>query len=312
MFRYIVRRLLQMVLAFFGTTLIVYALMFAGQGDPIQALAGERPVSEAQRAYLTEKFHLDQTGVGGFFYRYFDYVGNLLRGDLGDSLTGRKISDMLAQAWPVTVKLAIIGLLVAILVGVTAGVIAGLRRGGIFDNATLALTLLVLGIPTIVLAPLAQYFLGVKLPLFPPTAGSDPSIYALLLPGIVLGSLSLATALRLTRTSVAENLRSDYVRTAKAKGLPIRRIVSVHVLRNSLIPVITFLGVELGNLMSGAIITEGVFNIPGVGFNLFRGIKTEDGPLVVGLVSVLVVVYLVSNLVVDVLYAVLDPRIRYE
>ncbi|MEO3923509.1 ABC transporter permease [Plantactinospora sp. CA-294935] len=312
MFRYIVRRLLQMVLAFFGTTLIVYALMFAGQGDPIQALAGERPVSEAQRAYLTEKFHLDQTGVGGFFYRYFDYVGNLLRGDLGDSLTGRKISDMLAQAWPVTVKLAIIGLLVAILVGVTAGVIAGLRRGGIFDNATLALTLLVLGIPTIVLAPLAQYFLGVKLPLFPPTAGSEPSIYALLLPGIVLGSLSLATALRLTRTSVAENLRSDYVRTAKAKGLPIRRIVSVHVLRNSLIPVITFLGVELGNLMSGAIITEGVFNIPGVGFNLFRGIKTEDGPLVVGLVSVLVVVYLVSNLVVDVLYAVLDPRIRYE
>jgi oligopeptide transport system permease protein len=312
MFRYIVRRLLQMVLAFFGTTLIVYALMFAGQGDPIQALAGERPVSEAQRAYLTEKFHLDQTGIGGFFYRYFDYIGNLLRGDLGDSLTGRKISDMLAQAWPVTVKLAIIGLLVAILVGVTAGVVAGLRRGGIFDNATLALTLLVLGVPTIVLAPLAQYFLGVKLPLFPPTAGSDPSLYALLLPGIVLGSLSLATALRLTRTSVAENLRSDYVRTAKAKGLPIRRIVSVHVLRNSLIPVITFLGVELGNLMSGAIITEGVFNIPGVGFNLFRGIKTEDGPLVVGLVSVLVVVFLVSNLVVDILYAVLDPRIRYE
>ncbi|MGI5212111.1 ABC transporter permease [Plantactinospora sp. CA-290183] len=312
MFRYIVRRLLQMVLAFFGTTLIVYALMFAGQGDPIQALAGERPVSEAQRAYLTEKFHLDQTGIGGFFYRYFDYVGNLLRGDLGDSLTGREISDMLAQAWPVTVKLAIIGLLVAIVVGVTSGVIAGLRRGSIFDNATLVLTLLVLGIPTIVLAPLAQYLLGVKLSLFPPTAGSDPSLYALLLPGLVLGSLSLATALRLTRTSVAENLRSDYVRTAKAKGLPVRRIVSVHVLRNSLIPVITFLGVELGNLMSGAIITEGVFNIPGVGFNLFRGIKTEDGPLVVGLVSVLVVVYLVSNLVVDVLYAVLDPRIRYE
>ncbi|MFY1687848.1 ABC transporter permease [Plantactinospora sp. WMMB782] len=312
MFRYIVRRLLQMVLAFFGTTLIVYALMFAGQGDPIQALAGERPVSAAQRAYLTEKFHLDQTGVGGFFYRYFDYVGNLLRGDLGDSLTGRDIGDMLAQAWPVTVKLAVIGLLVAILVGVTAGVIAGLRRGGIFDNATLALTLLVLGIPTIVLAPLAQYFLGVKLPIFPPTAGADPSLHALLLPGIVLGSLSLATALRLTRTSVAENLRSDYVRTARAKGLPVRRIVTVHVLRNSLIPVITFLGVELGNLMSGAIITEGVFNIPGVGFNLFRGIKTEDGPLVVGLVSVLVVVYLVSNLVVDVLYAVLDPRIRYE
>ena len=312
MFRYIVRRLLQMVLAFFGTTLIVYALMFAGQGDPIQALAGERPVTEAQRAYLTERFHLDQTGIGGFFYRYVDYVGNLLHGNLGESLTGRSIGGILAQAWPVTVKLAAIAMAVAILVGVTSGVLAGLRRGSLFDNSTLVLTLLVLGVPTIVLAPLAQYFLGVKLSLFPPTAGAQPSLYALLLPGIVLGSLSLATALRLTRASVAENLRADYVRTAKSKGLPTRRVVGVHVLRNSLIPVITFLGVDLGNLMSGAIITEGVFNIPGVGFNIFRAVKTEDGPLVVGLVSVLVVVYLVSNLVVDVLYAVLDPRIRYE
>ena len=312
MFRFIVRRLLQMVVAFFGTTLIVYALMFAGQGDPIQALAGERPVTAAQRAYLTEKYHLDATGVGGFFYRYFDYISNLLRGNLGESLTGRSIGDILADAWPVTIKLALIAIAVAVIFGVTAGVLAGIRRASIFDNATLLLTLLVLGIPTIVLAPLAQYFLGVKWQLFPPTSGANPDFYALLLPGIVLGSLSLATALRLTRTSVAENLRADYVRTARSKGLPRRRVVSVHVLRNSLIPVITFLGVEVGNLMSGAIITEGVFNIPGVGFNLFRGIRTEDGPLVVGIVSVLVVVYLVSNLVVDILYAVLDPRIRYE
>ncbi|MFX0591695.1 ABC transporter permease [Melissospora conviva] len=312
MFRYIVRRLLQMVLAFFGTTLIVYALMFAGQNDPIQALAGERPVTPAQRAYLTEKFHLDKTGVDGFFYRYFDYIKNLLQGDLGESLTGRSIGDILSAAWPVTAKLALIAIGVAVIFGVSAGVIAGMRRGSIFDNSTLVLTLLVLGVPTIVLAPLAQYLFGVKWQWFPATAGSDPSFYALLLPGIVLGSLSLATALRLTRTSVAESLRADYVRTAKSKGLKHRRIISVHVLRNSLIPVITFLGVELGNLMSGAIITEGVFNIPGVGFNLFRGIQTEDGPLVVGLVSVLVIIYLISNLIVDILYAVLDPRIRYE
>ena len=207
----------------------------------------------------------------------------------------------------------------AVGVGLIAGVLLYVVRGCHRSMAQMlvsgippVLTLLVLGIPTIVLAPIAQYFLGVKWQLFPPTAGAQPSFYALLLPGIVLGSLSLATALRLTRTSVAENLRADYVRTARSKGLVKRRIVSVHVLRNSLIPVVTFLGVELGNLMSGAIITEGVFNIPGVGFNLFRGIRTEDGPLVVGIVSVLVVVYLISNLVVDVLYAVLDPRIRYE
>jgi ABC-type dipeptide/oligopeptide/nickel transport system permease component len=118
--------------------------------------------------------------------------------------------------------------------------------------------------------------------------------------------------MRLTRASVAENLRSDYVRTARAKGLAPRRVIGVHVLRNSLIPVVTSLGVDLGYLMGGAIITEGVFNIPGVGYNLARGIHTEDGPLVVGFVSVLVIVYLIASLVVDLLYAVLDPRIRYE
>jgi ABC-type dipeptide/oligopeptide/nickel transport system permease component len=116
----------------------------------------------------------------------------------------------------------------------------------------------------------------------------------------------------LTRTSVAENLRADYVRTARAKGLSRNRVIGVHVLRNSLIPVITYLGVSLGDLMAGAIITEGVFNIPGVGFNLFQGIRTEDGPRVVGFVTVLVIIFIIANLVVDVLYAVLDPRIRYE
>jgi oligopeptide transport system permease protein len=163
-----------------------------------------------------------------------------------------------------------------------------------------------------VLAPLAQLTFGIELGWFPATAGRDASLYELLLPALVLGTLVVATELRVTRSSVAENLRADYVRTARAKGLPGKRIVGVHVLRNSLIPVITLIGVDIGVLMSGAIVTEGVFNIPGVGFNLFRGIRTEDGPLVVGFVSVLVIVFLVVNLIVDLLYAVLDPRIRYE
>jgi len=129
---------------------------------------------------------------------------------------------------------------------------------------------------------------------------------------MVLATSVIAPELRVTRTSVAENLRADYVRTARAKGLAQRRVISVHVLRNSLIPVITLIGVDFGNLMAGAIITEGVFNVPGVGFNIARAIRTEDGPLVVGFVSVLVVVFLVLNLLVDLLYAALDPRIRYE
>ena len=308
MFRFIVRRLLQMVLTFFGATFVVYALMFAVQDDPIQALVGERPITIGQRAALTERYHLNDS----FLKQYWYYVKGLLTGDLGTSLTGRKISDMLAGAWPVTFRLALLAIIMAATIAIVAGVISGIRRGSLFDNATLFGTLIVLAMPIVVLAPLAQLIFGIKLGWFPPTAGKDATLYELLLPAAVLASLVVATELRVTRASVAENLRADYVRTAKAKGLTRSRVIGVHVLRNSLIPVITLIGVDIGGLMSGAIVTEKVFNIPGVGFNLFRGIRTEDGPLVVGFVSVLVIVFLVVNLLVDLLYAVLDPRIRYE
>jgi oligopeptide transport system permease protein len=309
MFRYIVRRLLQMVLVFIGTTFIVYALMFAGGGDPIQALAGERPVTAAQRAYLEQQYGLDQP----FLLRYWNYLKGLLTGDLGQSLTGREIGSIITDAMPITIQLALVAVLITIVFGVTAGVIAGIRRGSAFDNTTLVLTLLVIGIPSVVLAPLAQLLFTIEWPLFPTTAsGANPSLYSLLLPGIVLGSLSVATAMRLTRASVSENLRADFVRTARSKGLSGKRVIGRHVLRNSLIPIVTFIGVELGALMTGAIVTEGVFNIQGIGFQLYRALTTEDGPLVVGIVTVLVVVFLIANLIVDLLYAVLDPRIRYE
>jgi oligopeptide transport system permease protein len=308
MYRYVVRRLLQAVLTFFGATFVVYALMFANQDDPLQALAGERPVTDAVRQQLTDRFHLDDP----FIVQYGYYMRGLLTGDFGTSLTGRPITDMMAQAWPVTIRLALLAITFAAVVGVTAGVIAGIRRSGIFDNTTLVLALIVIAIPVIVLGPVLQFGLGIEVGLFPVTSGAEGSLYSLVLPAFVLGAAALAVTLRLTRTSVAENLRADYVRTATAKGLRPRRVVGVHVLRNSLIPVITSLGIDIGNLMGGAIITEGVFNIPGVGFQLFRGIRTEDGPLVVGFVSVLVIVYLLFSLIVDLLYAVLDPRIRYE
>jgi oligopeptide transport system permease protein len=308
MYRYVVRRLLQLVLTFFGATFIVYALMFANQDDPLQALAGERPVSDSLRQNLTERYHLNDP----FLVQYAYYMRGLLTGDFGESLTGRPISEMMATAWPVTIKLGLLAIVFAAVIGIVAGLIAGIRRGGVFDNSTLILTLVVIAIPIIVLAPVLQTVLGIELDLFPVTAGRDASLYALLLPAFVLGALSLAVTSRLTRTSVAENLRADYVRTAKAKGLRPRRVVGVHVLRNSLIPVVTSLGIDVGGLMGGAIVTESVFNVPGVGYNLFRGITTEDGPLVVGFVSVLTMIYLVASLLVDLLYAVLDPRIRYE
>jgi oligopeptide transport system permease protein len=308
MFRYIVRRLLQMVLTFFGATFIVYALMFANQDDPLQALAGERPITENVRQVLTERYHLNEP----FLAQYWYYMKGLLTGDFGQSLTGRQIADMMSQAWPVTIKLGLMSIVIAATLALVAGVISGIRRGGIFDNVTLVITLIILALPIVVLAPISQLIFGIKLGWFPPTAGAHPTFWALLLPAVVLGSIVIATELRVTRSSVAENLRSDYVRTARAKGLSRKRVIGVHVLRNSLIPVVTLIGVDIGNLMSGAIVTERIFNIPGVGFNLFRGITTEDGPLVVGFVSILVIVFLVVNLLVDLLYAALDPRIRYE
>jgi oligopeptide transport system permease protein len=312
MFRFLIRRVLQMIVAFFGTTLIVYALVFAAQNDPIQALAGDKPVSAAERAYLTQKFHLDKHGLGGFLYRYWDYISHLLRGDLGENLNGRPISAILRPAWAYTIRMALIAVVFVIILGVGAGVISGIKKGGWFDRTSFLISLLLIGIPVLALALLLQYFVGYKLGWFPPAYTGDQPFVSMILPAFVLGALSLATALRLSSTSVRENLSADYVRTATSKGLSRSRVIGAHVLRNSLIPIVTFIGVEIGNLMGGAIITEQIFNVPGVGYNLALSIKQEDGPSVVGIVSVLVVIFLVCNLIVDLLYAVLDPRIRYS
>lgn len=308
MSRFVLRRLLQSVLTFFGATLIIYALMFSIADDPLQALAGERPLNASQRAQLTAQYHLDEP----FIVQYGYYMRGLLTGDMGRTITGRPITDVLAEAWPRTLQLTALTMLIVIVFGVTGGVVAGLRRGGVFDQTTLAITLVVIGTPVFVLGTVFQTVFAVELGWFRPSFAPELGIATYVLPAIVIGLLSLATTMRLTRTSVAENLRADYVRTANAKGLTWNRIVGVHVLRNSLIPVITFLATEMGLLMSGAMVTEGIFNIPGVGGRLFQGIRLEDGPLVVTIVSLIILIYLVSNLIVDLLYAVLDPRIRHE
>jgi oligopeptide transport system permease protein len=306
--RYLAQRLLQAALTFVGATLIVYALMFSIASDPLQALAGERPLSASQRAQLTAQYRLDQP----FLVQYGHYMKGLLTGDLGRTITGRPIADVLAEAWPRTLRLALIAMAVVVVFGVAGGVVAGLRRGAVFDQSSLALTLVVIGTPVFVVGTVFQTVFAVELGWFRPSYAPELGLATYVLPAIVLGLLSLATTMRLTRTAVVENLRADYVRTANAKGLAWRRVVGVHVLRNSLIPVLTFLGTEFGALMSGAMVTEGIFNIPGVGGRLFQGIRLEDGPLVVTIVSLLILIYLVVNLLVDLLYAVLDPRIRRE
>jgi peptide/nickel transport system permease protein/oligopeptide transport system permease protein len=305
--RYVARRLLQAVPVFIGTTFIIFALVYALPGDPIRALSGDKPVSPAVYAELQSRYNLDDP----LLVQYAKYMGGLVQGDFGQSFRGREVSDIMSERFPVTVKLALVAFAFEIVVGIAAGVLAGLRKGSFIDNLVLLSTTLVVSIPVFVLGFTAQIVLGVKLHWFP-IAGVSQGWYSYLLPGLVLGAISLAYVARLTRTSLVENLRSDYVRTATAKGLSRRRVVGRHALRNSLIPVVTYLGIDLGALMGGAIITEGIFNLPGIGQQVFLSIRAQEGPVVVGIVTALVLVFIVANLVVDLLYAVLDPRIRYE
>jgi oligopeptide transport system permease protein len=304
---YIARRIAAMVPVFLGATLLIYGMVFLLPGDPVAALAGDRPLTPAVAAQLRARYHLDDP----FLLQYLRYLGGVLHGDLGRSYSGLPVSDVLAHAFPVTLRLALIALAVEAVLGIGFGVIAGLRQGSIFDSTVLVTGLILIAIPIFVLGFLAQFVFGIWLGIAPVTVGARSTFARLLLPGIVLGSVSFAYVVRLTRSAVAANAYADYVRTATAKGLSRPRVVTVHILRNSLIPVVTFLGADLGALMGGAMVTEGIFNIHGVGGVLYQAVTRQEAPTVVSIVTVLVLIYLIMNLVVDLLYAALDPRIRY-
>ncbi|MFF0741388.1 ABC transporter permease [Streptomyces sp. NPDC004111] len=304
--RYVIRRLLQMIPVFFGATLLIF-LMVNVMGDPIAGLCGDRQCDAATAAQLKSDFGLDQP----VWQQYLTYMGNLFTGDFGKAFNGQKVTELMGTAFPVTARLTLVAIVFEIVIGISLGVLTGLRRGRPIDTGVLLLTLVVISIPTFVTGLLLQLLLGVKWGWIKPAVSPAATVDELLVPGLVLASVSLAYVTRLTRTSVAENARADYVRTAVAKGLPRRRIISRHLLRNSLIPVVTFIGTDIGALMGGAIVTERIFNIHGVGYQLYQGIVRQSSQTVVGFVTVLVLVFLVANLIVDLLYAVLDPRIRY-
>ncbi|MEZ5176175.1 MAG: ABC transporter permease [Acidimicrobiia bacterium] len=305
--RYLIRRVLQFIPVFFGATFLLFALVFLMPGDPIRALSGDKPLEPAVIEALQERYNLDKP----FYQQYAIYITNVMRGDFGTDFRGRPVSDIMKTALPVTVRLALLAFAFELVIGLVAGVVAGVRKGRFFDSLVLVSTLIVIAIPVFVLGFIAQIVFGLKLGWFP-ISGYRHGIQSLLLPAMVLASLSLAYIARLARTSLVENTRADYVRTAKAKGLSPKRVIGIHTLRNSLIPVATYLAVDLGALMGGAIITETIFNLPGLGRAVFDATRSQEGTVVIGIATFLVIVYLVANLLVDVLYGVLDPRIRYE
>lgn len=307
MLRYVLFRFLQVIPVLLGTTFLIYFMVFAMPGNPVLALFGDKTPSPAVLEQITQQYNLDKP----FIVQYFLYLVGIFRGDLGLTFSGQPVSEVLASTFPVTIQLALMAIVIELVLAISIGLISGLRKGKFFDNINLIIGLIMMSVPIFVIAFIGQYFLGIKWSIFRTTVGPGAPIQDLILPAIVLGVSLYATSMRLTRASVIDTLNQDFVRTAYSKGLSRGRVIPVHVLRNSLIPTITNTATNFGVLMVGATVTEGIFNVPGVGNTLFKAIRLGENTTVVSFVTVMVLVYLFVNLFVDLLYAVLDPRIRY-
>jgi peptide/nickel transport system permease protein len=289
-------------------------------GDPAVAILGDQATPEQIAAFRSRHdldrpaFFFSYGGEKGFEWhgadnRYVKYWQGLLTFDLGRSFrTDRPVLDMILERYPATIKLAVAALIIAVFIALPLGVIAGTHKNSLIDNFASFFALLGICLPGFVIGPLLVYLFAVKLPLFRPTGNYYPE--DIVLPAITLGAALSAILTRMVRSSVIEELGEDYVRTARAKGLSERVVIYKHVLKNGLIPVVTILGLQLGVLLAGAIITEKIFNWPGLGSLLLDGINTRDHRLVQGCVLVISVTYILANSLTDMVYRRLDPRIR--
>lgn len=307
MLRYILLRILQAVPVFFGTTFLIYFMVFAMPGDPILAMFGDKTPNPAVLEALRAQYNLDKP----FIVQYLLYIGDIFQGNFGISYSGREVSEILVRTFPVTLKLAVMAVVLELILSISIGLFSGIRKGKFFDNSMLIISLVLMSLPIFVIAFLAQFFVAIQWGWASPTVGGNTAWWNMLLPAIVLALSLYATSMRLMRGSTVETLGNDFVRTAYSKGLGRRRVIPVHVLRNSLIPVVTNSATNFGILIVGATVTEGIFNVPGVGNTLFQAIVRGERPTVVSFVTVLVIFYVFLNILVDLLYAVLDPRIRY-
>lgn len=302
----LLQRLAGFAIVFFGVTFIIYFTVFSMPGDPIRALAGDRQLPQSVIDALNARYLLDQP----LWVQYTNYIGNLLTGDLGVDLRGRPVANQLASRWPVTITLALTAWTIQIVLGLAVGIVSALKRGTVIDRGLLVLSIGLSCIPVFVLGITAQIVFGVRLGWLPVAGISEGWPLSYLLPSLVIALFGLASVSRLVRGSMIENLDADYVRTARAKGIGESRVVGLHVMRNSLIPTATFLATDLGFLLGGAVVIEGIFNLPGVGNLLFLAIRDHEATLIVGISTALILIFLLTSLIVDALHALLDPRIR--
>lgn len=334
MVSYIIRRLLSLIPTLLGVSIIVFLFLRMIPGDPALALAGEH-ATEANVQRIREEFGLNKP----LHEQYFTYMGKVLRGDLGTSVLSRRpISDEVRARFPATVELSVCALAVALIVGLPAGIISATKRNSIFDNIAMVGSLMGISMPIFWLGLMLNWLFAVRLGWLPSvtrldsgielqritnllvvdsilTANPEALINAvkhLILPAVALGTIPMAIIARMTRSAMLEVLEQDYMRTARSKGLVERVVIVRHALKNALLPVMTILGLQVGVLLSGAVLTETIFAWPGIGRWLYLSILSRDYPIVQGMALFITVIFLVVNLLVDLSYAVVDPRIRYE
>jgi len=334
MFRFILTRLSLIIPTFIGMTLLAFFLIRLVPGDPIETMAGERGIDAARHAQLLKEFGLDKPVLA----QYGIYIGRVLNGDLGKSIiTQEPVIREFFALFPATVELAVCAILFALLLGIPAGIVAAVRRNSVFDHGVMATSLTGYSMPIFWWGLLLILLFSVQLGWTPVSGriearyfvepvtgfltidsllGDEPGAFKsavlhLILPTIVLGTIPLAVIARMTRSAMLEVLGEDYIRTARAKGLPRWRVIAVHAFRNALIPVVTVIGLQVGVLFTGAILTETIFSWPGVGKWLIEAINRRDYPILQGGLLLLGGVVMLVNLVVDLAYGIINPRIRH-
>ena len=317
MVAYIVRRLVQLVIVLIGVTVITFLIMFAIPGDPAQLVAGKNATPEKIQE-IRVRLGLDKP----LYVQYYKFLGRIVRGDLGESYQLQKpVMQMIKENAPNTIQLALAAVLIELL-GIPLGIYSALRQFTFWDTTLTTAALIIWGIPVFVLGVFMQWLFGYKLNLLPLIGAGDNvawvipaswnSFLTLILPAVTLGMIEVAYISYMQRASMLEVIRADYIRTARAKGLSESRVVRKHAFKNAVIPVMTIAGIDLGALMGGAILTETVFNRPGIGLMIYQAIGARDLPVVAGGVLFATIVYVFANLFVDLGYAWVDPRIRLE
>jgi ABC-type dipeptide/oligopeptide/nickel transport system permease component len=299
----IVKRLPGVLAVMLGASLLVSATLRLVPGDPVTLILGEQ-ATEVDRAAFTKQLGLDQP----FHVQYGTFLRDVVTGELRSYRSDRTVFELIGEALPQTLILSVLALILSLSMGIALGVAAALNRGTWLDACALFFASLGLATPRIWLGPMLLLVFAVQYDLFP--VGGNEGWRSLILPTLSLGTAMAAMLARMTRSSLLEVLNADYVRTARAKGVKERSVVGRHALRNALIPVITIAGLQLGSLLAGAVVTEKVFSWPGIGTLLLNAIQNMDFPLVQGCILMIAGVYVITNLLVDVLYGIVDPRVK--